>query len=168
MYKFNVKPKENLQEFKDNLLFNDLFEYVCSGGYGEDILDIPNGIKIGYIINHRIIINLDEDQDVDYIVDFSKSESLYEYFYFPHILCIIYNGEKKYFWINIYIESRDMKYRIGIQITRNLIIKIFTGEITSSQFPRFQSCLYKDFNEESDSVKVIDMCQFDYYKLKNK
>ena len=165
MHKFEIYQKKyDISEFKIIPIFDELFEYICSGRYNEDITSISDDTKIGYIINFESNIDLDDAINFkEYVLNFDECKNLFKSSYLSHILHIKYNGEIKSFKLNIVIDSWHPNYLIGIPLTINYLKKLFDGEINVTQTIR--SCLFA-VNFGGKDVKVIDMCRFDYYKNK--
>ena len=165
MYKFQIYQKKyDISVFKIIPMFDELFEYICSGRYNEDIPNIPDDTKIGYIINFESNIDLDDNSKFkEFVLNFDECKNLFNSSYFDHKLNIKYNGEIKSFRLNIVIDSWNLNCMIGIPLTINYLKNLFTGKIEATQTVR--SCLFaSDLGDKY--TQVIDMCKFDYYKNK--
>lgn len=169
MYKFNINPKNDLKKFYNNSTFNEMFEYIGSGKIWDDVSEIDSGTKVGYIIDFRSEIDLDTDGDKykdGYILNFEDVKGLFDSLSFGHMLYVKYQGIVYEFNLNVWIDSLNPAHLIGIPLTLNFVKNLVTGRVkndlrvTSSLYVDSLYCIYED-------SKVIDMCRFKYYKLKN-
>lgn len=165
MHEFRIDKKRlDLTKYKRLPIFNDLFQFVWSGEYKENIPYSLSDNKLGYLPRVSVDINLDEDCEVieEYVIDYSPVYDLFKKWFFVIPLNLTYGGITKHFQIKICINTIDNRYNLGVQLDREELIQRFNKE--DKDIPAISTSLYDELGDYD--TRVINILKFDYYKLK--
>lgn len=172
MEKFISNRRRNdLRRFENSPLFDDMFELVWSGNYGEIIPnEIRNGSKLGYTIKLEAHIDMDlseDDEDSpffvdDYIINLDKMMTLFQLYGAKFLLKVTRGREVKYFNVTISCMGYSRELNVGIIINRDNLIEIFNDNKKDIFLGAYS---YKE-DPEVLYVRNIDILNFSYYKLR--
>ena len=172
MFKFSTdRRKYDISKYKKLPIFHDMFEWVWSGHYGEDVTDFFGGKdKLGFTYNLELNINLNLSEDDEdspfyinrYIINLDEALTISNINGASFPLKITREREVKYFNASIarFDYSSDMS--LGIELDRDEAIEIFND---SKKDIVLRAYSYK---EDPDELYVTNLkiLNFDYYKLR--
>lgn len=166
MHKFCIDKKRlDLTKYKRLQIFNDIFQFVWSGEYDEDIpYSLSDNDKLGYLPRVSVDINLDEDCDdiEEYLIDYRPVYDLFKEWCFIIPLNLTYGEVTKHFQIEIYIDILDERLGLGVPLYREDLKRRFTKD--NKDILTISTSLYAELGDYD--TKVINILKFDYYKLR--
>lgn len=172
MFKFSTdRRKYDLSKYKNLPIFHDIFEWVWSGHYGEDVTDFFGGKdKLGFTYNLELNINLnlsEDDKDSPFYIDrfminLDKAMTLIDISGAIVPLKITKDREVKYFNVTLVSRGYVRELSVGVEISRDDIYEIFNGDKKDIALGIFS------YIEDPDELYVTNLkiLNFKYYKLR--